>query len=249
MASYINDRDYPGYVIDLDLLAYLIAPVIQQRGGKALSLFSIGDLISKLMHDADDACLDVVSSRGPRMGGTPSPYRWKAVGDEFLYTENTNKAAMETQQIVEEAVRLSFQEVQQAYSAGASKNSAAFAKLINPSNFRALALIPTEDIASITNPAYNWLVSSISALPVNLRNLLVAAFAPGTEIRRHIDSMPVPEEYYSLHTGLAWNCFKGLLLEKPFNMIERICNGYTCPPGKYNPCPDKDKIRKIERPA
>ncbi|MBS0150787.1 MAG: DUF4157 domain-containing protein [Nitrospira sp.] len=241
MASFINDRDNVGYLVTVNYLSGKIEPVIRAQGGSALSSFSISDLISKVMHDADNAGLDVVSPRGPAGTTTGSPFRWRAVGDDFLFSSTPNAAAAQTQQMVQEAVVLSFEEARQAFSAGSSANSSMLATLVNPANFRALSLLPVEDTASTTNPTYSWRVARIEDLPTNLQALLIAAFAPGTEIRRRIDSLPVPETYeasgFSLHTGDAWDCFTRLLLADPFGMVTRICNGNVCPPGRNNPCP------------
>ncbi|HEY9670735.1 MAG TPA: DUF4157 domain-containing protein [Waterburya sp.] len=250
MASYINDRDNIGYIATVNQLAEGIAPILRARAGNVLSAFSIGDLISKVMHDADNAGLDVVSPRGPAGTTTGSPFHWRAVGDEFLFRNTasldpaTQQAQQQTQQMVIEAVRLSYEEVRQAYAAGASGSSSLTA-LINPSNFRALALIPSENTASTTNPTYNWRSSNIRAMPTNLRSLLVAAFAPGAEVRQGLDGVTVDcitvksigPTNWDLHTGDAWLCFRQQLLANVFEMIARIAEGNICPPGNNNPCP------------
>jgi hypothetical protein len=249
MASYINDRDRIGYAATVDLLAGQIAPVITQMAGSRLSAFSIGDLLSKVMHDADNAGLDVTSPRGPGGSTTGSPFNWRAVGDEYLFglpagvasTPTLTQAQQQTQQMVTEAVRLSYEEARQAFSAGLSMYGPTLQSLTNPANYRALALIPSEQAGAPGNPGYNWRVPNIRALPANLQALVVGAFAPGTEIRGGLDGLSVPTTYsvagFTLSTGAAWNCFRRLLLGDPFEMIARICENNVCPPGQNNPCP------------
>ena len=240
MASYINDVDNIGYVATVPTLTSNIAPKIVSRGGPALGAFSIEDLISLVMHDADNQGLDVVSPRGPGGSTTGSPFRWRAVGDSFLYPSTPNAAATQTQQMVEEAVRLSYQEARQASSAGSS-GAGGLAAMTNPANFRALALLPSEDTTSTTNPLYSWRATSIATMPANLRSLIADQFTPGHEVRSGLDAIVVPPitsmYNFDLHTGDAWNCFTRLLLADPLRMIERIGDRDTCPPGNNNPCP------------
>ncbi len=246
MASYINDRDNIGYIATVDQLAQKIAEVVQNKAGTILSSYSIGDLLSKVMHDADNAGLDVMSPRGPAGSVSSSPFRWRAVGDEFLFKNvsdsGTQQAQMLTQKMVTEAVMLSYQETQQVASIGYAA-SPTLTELTNPANFRALSLIPTENTAA-TNPTYDWRVSSIRALPSNLHKFLVDVFASGTEIRKGLDDLaidPITSTVlvgitFDLHTGEAWNCFKSILLADPFEAIAKIAEGNVCPPGKNNPC-------------
>ncbi len=239
MASYVNDRDNVGWVQTVDQLTEKIAADVSARGGEKLSSFSIGDLVSKVMHDADNAGLDVVSAQGPG-GAAGGPVRWRAVGDDLLFPANPDADATMTQRMVKEAVRLSFEEGNRAYSAGVSGGSG-LAALTRPDAFRALPLIPTADPASTANPTYPWAAPSIRALPANIRGLIAAAFTPGHEIRNGLDSMDVPEitrrSGFDLHTGDAWNCFKRALLADPLGMIARIGDGNVCPAGQNNPCP------------
>ena len=69
MASYINDRDTVGWLVTVDYLTGQIAERVRAKGGTRLSSFSIGDLISKVLHDADNAGLNVVSAQRPRGPG------------------------------------------------------------------------------------------------------------------------------------------------------------------------------------
>jgi hypothetical protein len=236
MAAYINERDTVGWVMTIGWLTGFIAPEIRARGGEKLSSFSIGDLISKVMHDADDAGLGVVSPQGPGGGG---PVPWRAVGDDFLFPAVPGADATKTQQMVEEAARLSQEEGRRAYSAGLS-GGATLASLANPATFRALELIPTADPASTADPTYAWRAPSIRALPANIVALVLAGFRTGKEIRNGLESMPVDEitkKYgFDLHTGEAWRCFKSQLLADPLAMIARIGDGNTCPAGNNSPC-------------
>ncbi len=72
MASYINDVDNVGWVATVPMLTGPIAAELRARGGTQLASFSIGDLISKVLHDADNAGLDVVSPQSAT-GGAGRP--------------------------------------------------------------------------------------------------------------------------------------------------------------------------------
>ena len=237
MASYINDRDTIGWLVTVDLLTSQIAEKIRAKGGTRLSTFSIGDLISKVLHDADNAGLDVVSRQSP--GGT-SPIRWRAVGDEFLFPSTPNAAASQTVQFAETAIRLSFAEGKQAEQAGRAGNP--LTPLLDESSFRALGLLPTQDPASSTNPSYVWRVSGINALPPNIQALIRAAFDENHEVRNGLDAMDNQIDEittfmgFDLHTGEAWRCFKRILLHDVLGMLAQIGASHTCPPGKENPC-------------
>jgi hypothetical protein len=237
MASYINDRDAVGWLVTVDYLTGQIAERIRAQGGTRLSSFSIGDLISKVLHDADDAGLDVVSRQGPQGTG---PVRWRAVGDEFLFPSTPDAAATKTALFAETAIRLSFAEGQQAEQAGRDGNP--LTPLLDESSFRALALLPTENPASSTNLSYVWRVPGIAGLPPNVKTLIQAAFNPGHEVRNGLDAMDsqIPEittiAAFDLHTGEAWRCFKGILLRDVLGLLALIGSGQTCPPGQDNPC-------------
>ncbi|MDX3193010.1 hypothetical protein PV458_31780 [Streptomyces sp. MN03-5084-2B] len=238
MATYVNDHDNVGYVATVDMLTDSIADYIRANSGPALAAFSIGDLISKVMHDADNAGLDVVSPRGPA-GSAPGPFHWRAVGDDFLFPSVPGAAAAQTARMAEEATKLSYEEGARAFTAGTT-GSSTLSSLTNATGFQALGLVPNVDPASATNPVYPWSAPSITALGPVLRGLIGGAFLPGKEIRAGLDAMAVPattERYgFTLHTGDAWNCFKGLLLADPFAMIARIGARDTCPAGKNSPC-------------
>jgi hypothetical protein len=238
MAAYINDHDNVGYVATVGMLSDGIADHIRANAGPALAAFSIGDLISKVMHDADNAGLDVVSPQGPP-GAPPGPFRWRAVGDDFLFPSTANPDATRTAQMAVEATRLSYEEGSRAYTAGLT-GSQTLSALMNPAGFRALALIPAVDPASTGNPVYPWRAGGIAALDPVLQGLLAGAFAPGKEVRNGLDHMAVPatiEKFgFTLRTGDAWACFRGLLLADPFAMIVRIGNRHTCPAGENSPC-------------
>jgi hypothetical protein len=246
MASHINERDNIGYIMTVDGLTDEIAPVVRSMGGTTLTSFSIGDLISKVLHDADNAGLDVVSSRGPAGSTAGSPFHWRAVGDGFLFPSAgaaATTAQQQTQQMLREAITLSFQEGRQAYSAGASGDFTRGRQLADPANFRAPALFPSEDTSSATNPAYAWRASDLPSLPANIKTLIRNAFAPGADIRAGLDALTVPcittRMHFDLHTGDAFNCFRNKLIADPWGTILEIAAGGSslCPPNQDDPCP------------
>ncbi len=254
MAAYIRDVDRPSRfplgrlsvdtirdgvhlgVIDIDG----VRDTVQRLAGPSLGNFGIGDFISIAMHDADNRGLDVTSAAGPSGTAGAAPFRWRALGDEHLYslpagttsTPALVTAQQQTQQMVESAVRLSYGEVQQARAL-----SVPLATLSNPANFRALALIPREDTASTTNPVYAWRAANIRALPANMQSILADQFNPGTQVRSRLDGLSVPRCNGAIHAQSAFDCFKSLLLANPFNFIALACEGTTCPPANANPCP------------
>jgi Domain of unknown function (DUF4157) len=242
MASHINARDNVGYVLTVDSLTNRIRPKIVAQAGNKLGAFSIGDLISKVLHDADNEGLDVVSQSSSTSSGT---HRWRSLGDGNLFAASGvgNTAQQQTQQMINAAVRFSFDEAQQAFRAGASNNVNAKNTLLLPSNFDALPLLPLVDSTSTTNTHFAWAASSIDMLPNNIKTLIIAAFDPGTEIRNGLDSMPVPcltqESGFDLHTGDAFLCFKRKLLSDIWLTITQIAHGGTnlCPPNKNDFCP------------
>ena len=245
MASHINDRDTIGYIYTVDALTAEIVPVVRSLGGSTLTSFSIGDLISKVLHDADNAGLDVVSPRGPAGSIGGSPFRWRAIGDDHLFAPagtTASTAQQQTQQMMSEAMRLSNDEGSQADTAGRSYNTAIRTRLLNPANFRALSLIPSVDTTSTTNPNYAWRASSLTTLPSNIQSLITSAFAPGAEVRRGLDSISVDcittNSGFDLHTRDAFNCFKGKLLGNLWATILEIAAGSPlCPPGQNDFCP------------
>ncbi len=241
MASHINERDNVGYFMTVNGLAESIAPVIQQQAGNVLAAFSIGDLISKVLHDADNAGLDVISPRG--IGGVTN-FRWRAIGDEHLFPaagSTASTAQQQTQQMVQEASRISYEEGRQAYTAGINSDFSARTRLSDPANFGALPFIPAEDTSSTTNATYLWRASDIASLPANIQALIVAAFGPGTEIRHELDSMNVAcitqDSGFDLHTRDAFLCFKNHFIANIWQTIIDVANGNLCPPGKNDPCP------------
>lgn len=241
MASHINERDNVGYFMTVDGLAERIAPVIRRQAGNVLAAFSIGDLISKVLHDADNAGLDVISPRG--IGGATN-FRWRAVGDEHLFPaagSTASTAQSHTQQMVQEASRLSFEEAEQAYRAGTSSDFTERSRLENPANFGALQLIPIEDPNSSTNVTYLWRASDIRSLPANIQSLIVAAFGTGTEVRHELDSMNVDcitsQSGFDLHTRDAFLCFKNHFISNIWQTIVDVAEGNLCPAGQNDPCP------------
>ncbi|KAA2239289.1 DUF4157 domain-containing protein [Chitinophaga agrisoli] len=245
MAAHINARDAVGYFSSVDGLATDIAPVIRGQAGNVLSAFSIGDLISIVLHDADNAGLDVVSPRGPAGTTFPSPFHWRAVGDENLFprTGTASTAQQQTQQMMSEAMFLSHDEGRQAYTAGISNDISTLARLTDLMNFRALSLIPSEDTSSTTNPVYVWRAANLAALPTNIQALITAAFLPDTEIRKELDALAIPcitpASGFDLHTRDAFLCFKQKLLADVWGTIQEIAAGGTalCPPGQNDFCP------------
>jgi hypothetical protein len=245
MASHINARDAIGNVATVDMLTGQIAPRVRTMGGSTLTSFSIGDLISKVLHDADNAGLDVLSPRGPAGSTTGSPFHWRAVGDDHLFPAAGATAStpqQQTQQMMSEAMRLSNEEGRQAYSAGVQGDVSTRIRLANQANFRALALIPTEDTASTTNPTYAWSAANLAALPANIRALITAAFLPGAEVRNGLDALTVDcittEYNFDMHTLDAFNCFKSKLLGNVWGTILEIAAGTPlCPPNQDDFCP------------
>lgn len=244
MASHINARDTIGNFVTVDFLTGQIAPVVRNMGGSTLTSFSIGDLISKVLHDADNAGLDVVSPRGPAGTTTPSPFKWRAVGDDHLFAPAgtaASTAQQQTQQMMSEAMRLSHDEGVQARAAGQSSDTAARTRLLNQANFRALALLPAEDTTSTTNPVYAWRSPTLNTLPANIQALIVAAFAPGAGVRAGLDALSAPcittQMNFDMHTGDAFTCFKNKLLGNVWGTILEIAAGTTCPPGQNDFCP------------
>jgi hypothetical protein len=237
MAAFIKDVDHPTVwhiPVPLSVLRGKIRPTVAAMAGPALANFGIGDLISIAMHDADNAGLDVVSARGPT-GSTGG--RWRAVGDSFLYPTTANPAATQTQQMVEEAVRISFAEVRAARSAGQGTGPGTRRALVDPANFRALPLIPSEDTTSTTNPVRAWRAANIRALPAAMQAIVVNQLGPGTQIRTKLDGLSVAECQSGAHANLALQCFKRVLLSNPFDLLARACEGTVCPPNDANPCP------------
>ena len=234
MSSYVRDVD--GIWWPVRAIRTSVEPRVRSLVGPQLNYYSIGDLLSSAMHDADNRGLDVVSARGPP-GSSGGPFRWHAVGDEFLYPSNPNPSANVTQQMVQSAVRISYEEVRQARNRSNAGGVPSLADMTNPANFRALDLIPHEDTSSSANPTYIWQVSNIRSLPPNMQALLADQFRPGTQIRNALDGFAADRCTGGYHIGQAWECFKRLLVANPFDMIARACDGQICPANNDNPCP------------
>ena len=212
-----------------------IEPEVRSRAGTLLGSYGIGDVISLAMHDADNAGLDVVSARGPAGAGSPTPYRWRAVGDVKLFPSGGTTATTAQQQTLDmllEAVRTSFSELSAAEHAGRSSKPPAD----TPADFHALALLPAADPASTTNPAYVWRVANIRALPALMRGIIAAEFRPSGGLHGKLTSFSLRPCIDGHHVQCAWQCFSGLLLADPFEMIARACEANVCPAGNNNPC-------------
>jgi hypothetical protein len=242
MASYINDRDTVGWVKTVDGLAEGIKPILLQKAGPVLNAFAFGDLISKVLHDADNMGLEVRSQTS--VAGGSGPYVWRDLGDGYLYllaanaTPAMRAAQQQTQQMVEEAVRRSFAETQSAYQAG-TKRAGGLDALLNPANFKALELIPIENLAA-ANPVYDWKANDVASLNATMQQLLIGTFASGQEIGDQIRGMTLDcvtqRSGFDLHTWEAWVCFRDTLLGGIIKTLDRIAKGDTCPPGQSNPC-------------
>jgi Domain of unknown function (DUF4157) len=242
MASYINDIDNVGYVKTVGGLAEGIRPILLQKAGPALNAFAFGDLISKVLHDADNMGLEVRSQTSAGSGS--GPFVWRDLGDGYLYllpadaTPQMKKAQQQTQQMVEEAVRRSFAEAKAAYGAG-FKHAGDLDTQLNPANFKALELIPTEDL-TLGNLIYDWKAKDIPSLDKTMQMMLRKAFMPGQEIGDQIRDLKVDcittRSGFDLHTWHAWVCFRNMLLGGIIPTLDRIAKGETCPPGKDNPC-------------
>jgi hypothetical protein len=249
MASYINDRDAIGWPASVSQIADGIPAEIRKQAGAALDAFSIGDLIAKVLHDFDNKGLNVTSSRPSGGSIGASPFAWRAVGDDYLFRSGLTdpaqqQAQRQTQQMVVEAALLSFEETQSAFAAGTSY-SENLDQLVDPKNFRALALIPSNGGAP-NNPNLAWTSPDVRTLPYPVPMLLSAAFSPGGEIREELDQLVIPPITtvtrahidFDLHTGEAWDCFKSRFLANILGTIYNIAEGKNlCPPGNDNPCP------------
>jgi hypothetical protein len=241
MAAYINDRDAVGWVKTVGGLAEGIRPVLLAKAGTVLNAFAFGDLISKVLHDADNMGLEVRSQSSAAGGG---PYVWRDLGDGYLYllpanaSAATKKAQQQTQQMVEEAARRSFAEAQAAFQAG-TKYAGGLDAMMNPANFKALELLPEENPAG-GNPVYDWKASDIPSLSGIMKVLLITAFSPGQEIGDQIRNMTVDcittRKGFDLHTWEAWVCFREILLGAIIATLDKIARGDTCPSGNDNPC-------------
>jgi len=224
MAEYINEHDSVGWTMTVDGLTDEIVPRVRALGGTALRSFAVGDLIAKVLHDADNAGLDVASAASSTSSGTHS---WRAVGDGNLFPTTANASATETQAMVQQAVRFSFEESQQAFATGA-RHQGDVAALTAPSGFRALPMIPRGDAESTSNEKFGWAAASISELPPNIVALINAAFLSG-EIRHELDGIVVPHSMevsvFTLSTGPAFATFKDRLLADPMAMITQIATG------------------------
>ncbi len=244
MASHIHARDAIGNVTTVNYLTSQISPIVRAMGGSTLTSFSIGDLISKVLHDADNAGLDVVSPKGPAGTKSATPFKWRAIGDDNLFAPAgtaASTAQQQTQQMLKEAMKTSNDEGHQAYQAGVSKDVSARIKLLNSANFAALQLIPAEDTTSATNPTYAWQAATLPALPTNIQTLITSAFAAGSAVRTGLDSLSAPcittRLNFDMHTGDAFTCFKQKLLGNVWGTILEIAAGTTCPPGQNDFCP------------
>jgi hypothetical protein len=123
-----------------------VRDTVKTLAGDKLDRYSLGDLISKALHDADSQGLDVVSQSDA--SGSTKPFKWRAVEDEKLFPSTPDATSTATQNIVESAVKLSFGEEQQAVRAGMGADPAILAQLTKPAGYRALGLIPAEDTSS-----------------------------------------------------------------------------------------------------
>jgi hypothetical protein len=242
MASYINHRDNIGTLATVNKLTSGIIPILEAKAGSSLSAFSVGDLISMMLHDYDNLHLLQVTSNSDTLSSTT--FNWTSVGDKMLYANLTDPtdsaltaAQHTTQQMVTEAVRLSFEEVKQAYTA----HSDDLTTMMDPANFRALALIPSENI-SITQPQSQWNAPDIRSLNPTIINLIRSTFAPGGEIREELDKIDVDDitKYevasveFDLHTRDAFLFFKNQFLGDVWNMLIRVAEGTDlCPPDQY----------------
>ena len=241
MATYIKAVDNSNYPVGVIKDGVHLGPIdkpgvrdtVQALAGDRLNAYSLGDLISKALHDADNQGLDVTSASDST--GATKPYNWKAVGDNQLFPSTPNTAATDTQTMVEKAVKLSYEELQQAIAQGAGKPTSTLAQMTNPASFRALALIPSEDKSSKTNPVFDWKQNDVRSLPNNVKDVIRNVFKPGTEIRSGLDAVAPPVCTGDFHSGSAWDCFKQVLLADPIEALAQVAAGQTCPAA--NPCP------------
>ncbi|MBK6282372.1 MAG: hypothetical protein IPF54_06605 [Draconibacterium sp.] len=103
-----------------------------------------------------------------------------------------------------------------------------------------LLYIPEEDTSLTSNVAYNWRASDIRSLPADIQSFIVAAFAPGIEIRHELDTMNVvcltQQSGFDRHTRDSFNCFKNHFISDIWQTIVDVANGNLCPPGQNDPC-------------
>jgi hypothetical protein len=74
--------------------------------------FSLGDIVSKAIHDAEGAGLSVVSAASPNGSKVPGGYKWTAVGDAQLKTSH------DTKKILAAGLKVSTDEINNAFHAG-----------------------------------------------------------------------------------------------------------------------------------
>ncbi len=150
---------------------------ITQIGGSALDAFSLGNIVSLALHDADNPGLDVISDSDPTGRLVPGGYQWHDVGDSYLGTSSTTApgstpAARSTRDMVMSALRASIADVravaavgrQQAprpiYSPGpppqADAETLAIAAIAAMRPFQALQYVPRVDPSSTTNLSFDW---------------------------------------------------------------------------------------------
>ncbi len=246
MATYIHDVDKPtgpmggalsvgdikdGFHFIVDRNG--VRDVVRQKAGDKLNRFSLGDLISIALHDADNRGLDVTSASDA--SGSSKPFKWRTVGDLKLFPSTPDPAATMTQNMVETAVKFSFGEVQQAIRAGMGSGAPGLSQMTNPANYRALALIPSEDTSSKTNSTFGWKVNDVRSLPNNVKDAVKEEFKPGTAIINGLNQVAVDPCNGAIHSGASWDCFKQVLLADPIEALAKVSESKTCPGS--NPCP------------
>jgi len=243
MATYIHDVDHPsqfGIALPVSVIkdGALGKPglkdTLKSKAGSKWDRFGLGDLISVALHDADNAGgLDVVSPSDT--SGSRRPFKWHAVGDSNLFPATANPVATTTQNMVEQAVKLSFEEVREAIQVGEGIARKSLSQMTNPASFRALPLIPSEDTSSTTNPTFSWRVNDVRSLPTNLKDVIRNEFKPGATVLAGLSTVNVDPCAGSIHSAAAWECFKQVLVADPIDALIRISEGKTCPTS--NPCP------------
>ena len=133
---------------------------IRTLGGEALGTFSLGDIVSKALHDYDNSHGLVVLSDVDATGTAhPGGYEWTAMGDAHL---NTNTHGQQTRAMCVAAVGVSIRDLQRVRDAGlragpAPRNSGQDNDIVRQALgspvFEAKRYVPREKLGDPRNPA------------------------------------------------------------------------------------------------
>lgn len=133
---------------------------IRKLGGEALGTFTLGDIVSKALHDYDNEHGLVVLTDVDAFGKAhPGGYEWTAMGDAHL---NSNKYGQDTRAMAVSAVAASIRDLQKVRDAGmragpGPHSSARAAELVRQALgapiFGARRYVPREKPGDARNPA------------------------------------------------------------------------------------------------